>query len=554
MTSARVQINKGFMTSTVRKKYTMLHELGHTMGLNHVCVCPRTMNPCGTCGDDGNGATPYLKTCDAQGLAALYPEAVTPVDPSEDEVLYQAHLYDGAAHSDVNGDGKNDVCARSSVGIRCYLATDFSQHLEGPALSDDSGWGDSTNATTLRLLDMDGDGRADLCARANAGIRCWRSTGDGFSAVIEGPELSDDGSWDDPMYFATLTAADFNGDGRDDLCARAAKGFLCFPSGGAGFGDAVMGPAISNEAGWDAIERYATIRMGDVDGDGKADVCGRDATGVRCWLSNGSGFDSEIAGPAWADDNGWNDAMYYSTIRLTDVDGDERADLCARAADGYRCHLSQGDAFGDVSAGPEWRTDKGWGDDDNYSTIRLGDLDGDRDLDVCARANAGIVCARWEGSEFGPTFTGPELNDDKGWGEPEYFRTFRLADIDGDNKADLCARAGAGFGCWRSQGDSFEAFVLGPAWSDEAGWDDPKYYATIRMAGVVPRAPSSGTAPPPPGSTTTTGGGGMSGEPPSREEGDGGCSMATRSRTFHTVPLLIALVGLGFARRRRDWS
>jgi len=551
MTSARIQINKGYMTSTVRKQYTLLHEMGHTLGLNHVCVCPRTMNPCGTCGDDANGATPYLKTCDAQGIAALYPGDDNAIAPPVPAGVYQAHLYDDAAHSDLNGDGKNDVCARNSAGIRCYLAADFAVDIEGPGLSDDSGWGDSTNATTLRLLDMNGDGLADLCARANAGIRCWTSTGEGFSPVINGPEMSDDKSWDEPMYFSTLTAADFNGDGRDDLCARASTGFLCYPSDGAGFGEGVTGPTLSNESGWSAVEHYSTIRMGDVNGDGKADVCARAAGGMRCWLSDGNGFPTAIDGPPWSDEAGWDDVMYYSTIRLADVDGDQRADLCARAAAGYRCHLSLGDSFGDVSPGPTWSTESGWGDEDNYTTIRLGDIDGDHDLDVCARANSGIICARWEGTEFGPTFTGPELNDDKGWDLPEYYRTLRLADIDGDNKADLCARAGAGFGCWRSLDDGFDAFALGPAWSDDAGWDDPKYYATIRIAGMAAPIPE-GTAPPPLGSSSggTTGGGGANAQPPSVEDSEGGCNAGRGSRPSAWLLLMIALA----AGRRRSIS
>jgi hypothetical protein len=72
LASVTVQINKKYMTSYIRKQYTILHELGHAVGLNHVCVCPRTMNPCGTCGDDGAGTTPYMSKCDAKGVRAHY--------------------------------------------------------------------------------------------------------------------------------------------------------------------------------------------------------------------------------------------------------------------------------------------------------------------------------------------------------------------------------------------------------------------------------------------------------------------------------------------------
>ncbi len=68
LSTVKVQINKNYMSSSIRKKYTLLHEFGHAVGLNHSCVCPRTMNPCGTCGDDGSGSTPYLKKCDAKGV------------------------------------------------------------------------------------------------------------------------------------------------------------------------------------------------------------------------------------------------------------------------------------------------------------------------------------------------------------------------------------------------------------------------------------------------------------------------------------------------------
>ena len=68
--------------------------------------------------------------------------------------------------------------------------------------------------------------------------------------------------------------------------------------------------------------------------------------------------------------------------------------------DGVQCHLSQAGGFSDAIQGPAWSDDSGWGDYDNYSTIRFADIDADGDADLCGRANAGIRCYRWTGEAF----------------------------------------------------------------------------------------------------------------------------------------------------------
>jgi hypothetical protein len=279
--------------------------------------------------------------------------------------------------------------------------------------------------------------------------------------------------------------ADVDGDGRADLCVRAAAGMLCYRSTADGFAERFELGDLSNDAGFAEPPYYGTIRMGDVDGDGLADLCARSAEGMRCWRSLGDGFDSAFEGPDWADEHGWSPVSYWSTIRLSDVDGDGRADLCARAAAGFRCHLSEGTSFGEAITGPSWSDDSGWGDHANYSTIRLADIDGDGDQDVCARANAGIVCARWNGAGFDSTITGPALSDDAGWGRIQFYSTIRLADVTGDRMADLCARASAGMRCWPSTGTGFGEAMVGPEWSNDSGWAHPEYYGTLRAAGPL---------------------------------------------------------------------
>lgn len=411
-------------------------------------------------------------------------------DRSLEESALHGDAYDASPTTDVDGDGDGDVCVRASTGVECAVvdAGALVASIEGPALTDDAGWADASNWSTLRMGDLDGDGRADLCARADAGIRCWRSLGDGFEATaIEGPALADDVGWRSPAYHGTLRMADVDGDGRDDLCVRSASDFRCYPSVGSvpalGFGAPWTLPELSDALGFAEPSRYGSIRMADVDGDARVDLCARAAEGMRCWPSTGAGFGAPLEGPAWSDAAGWQRPERWSTIRAVDVDGDGRADLCARGADGLECHLAADGAFVGPIAGPAWSDASGWADYDNYSTIRLADIDADGDADACGRANAGVVCYPWTGQGFGTdAIAGPELSDASGWNDVRSYSTLRLVDVDGDARADLCARAADGLRCWPSEGDGFGEPWIGPAWSDDAGFGVPAAYETIRAA------------------------------------------------------------------------
>ena len=403
----------------------------------------------------------------------------------EEEVTLQSHILDGGGTSDIDGDGRADVCARNGAGIRCFRAngSGFSgSAIVGPELSNDKGWLDRDNYATLRMADIDGDGDADICARADGGLRCWKSKGTGFGGAIQTELMSNDNGWDAPRHYATIRFADVNGDGKADACGRSAAGFKCWASTGSGFATkAVLGPPWTDDNGWNDVSNYGTIRMADVDGDGKADVCARNNATFVCWLSDGAGFPKKIDGPDWSD-SVWKDSDNWATIRMVDVDGDGRADVCGRGNLGFRCHLSTGTGFGPAIAGPELSNDNGWSDHDNYSTIRLADIDADGDADLCGRANSGFKCWKWTGAGFGKALeTGKLANAED---LPRRYRTLRMADVDGDGMADMCARLDAGFRCWRSKGDGFAANAwVGPEWSDAKGWDREAHNTTIRLAG-----------------------------------------------------------------------
>jgi hypothetical protein len=90
------------------------------------------------------------------------------------------------------------------------------------------------------------------------------------------------------------------------------------------------------------VSLYGTLRFGDINGDGKMDVCGRAASGIYCALSNGSAFVSfgTWMSADYTDALGWAPEPYSTTIQLGDINGDGKADLCGRGYAGLICARS----------------------------------------------------------------------------------------------------------------------------------------------------------------------------------------------------------------------
>ncbi|GAC1570306.1 MAG: hypothetical protein NVS3B20_01870 [Polyangiales bacterium] len=155
----------------------------------------------------------------------------------------------------------------------------------------------------------------------------------------------------------------------------------------------------TDAVGWLAPQYGATLQFADVNGDTRADVCGRGVGGLRCALSNGFAF-----GPAtaWSSANDFSDAAgwdaspsYYGTIRLSDINGDGYADACGRSRGGIVCALSNGGAFGNVAyvVPRDFADNVGWAAEKYGKTIQFGDLNADGHFDVCGRGIGGAQCA-----------------------------------------------------------------------------------------------------------------------------------------------------------------
>jgi hypothetical protein len=404
-----------------------------------------------------------------------------------EEVALGTPLLEPAGSSDLDGDGRADACGWERTGggsdrvtASCVLARahGFARALVGPTATMAS----VLEAATLRTADLDGDGRADLCARLDGRLACFRSDGRALVERLEGPE------WPER---ALLWLADVDGDGRADACLRDAGGLRCHRGLALGLAEVTVLEALSDAAGFASIVHHGSLRMGDVDGDGRDDACARGPDGLDCWLSEGDRFGARVRGPRWTDPDGWGALSRWSTLRLADVDGDGRADVCGRAPSGFTCAVWSA-ARGELDAeprlevalvGPAMSDADGWDRPERYATIRMGDVDRDGRADLCARAAEGVRCWLADERGFSRAFAGPALSDAAGYGTPARYRTLRLADVDADERADLCWADADGLACARSLGDRLGDVVVAPGVLDVPGTREA---GALRLAGGGP--------------------------------------------------------------------
>jgi hypothetical protein len=217
-----------------------------------------------------------------------------------------------------------------------------------------------------------------------------------LAAIWQVPHGDDPSKQD--VYFARFSASP-----ADEPCLVRAGHLLCDTGRTGGL------PELDLEVSADPA---ATLLMGDVDGDGRADPCVVEGSRLRCDLDHrGAPFEWERDFPP-----GWPDGT--GTPLLGDVDGNGKAGLCLWRQGTLRCRTPSGlfqERFGEAGDVP-----------------LLGDVDGDGRADLCVRRGNQFLCDTAHdggGAELKITF-----------GLPTDLPL--LGDFDGDGRADPCLLRG----------------------------------------------------------------------------------------------------------------
>ena len=271
----------------------------------------------------------------------------------------------GLVLADRDGDGRADLCEIVATGVECALGRGdgtFSPvvPLGGPVAVDPE---------SLVIGDIDGDGHPDACGRATDGIACnldggatmhWTDAFDDLASVA-GTSRS-------------LAIVDANGFRSPEICGISRLGVQCAPRGQAAL-------AVSRST-WPPAA--VALAVADLDGDHRADWCSLASTGASCAIDSDRVVTDH--GAPWSFAQGGTAEALVGPSALGDIDGDGRADLCGITLGTVRCARSQAYGFGPsfaVLAHPSVLT-----------ALWLGDLDGDGKLDICADDGMSIICQR----------------------------------------------------------------------------------------------------------------------------------------------------------------
>lgn len=272
------------------------------------------------------------------------------------------------------------------------------------------------------------------------------------------------GGWRVQNHVRTL--ADVDGDGQADVVGFGTGRVLTALAGDYCFAEATAwSEAFTSRSGW-RIDRHER-EMGDLNGDGRADIVGFGDNGVTVALSNGQGFTD--AG-LWLADMGqlagnWRVARHERAV--ADVDGDGRDDVIGFGNGGVLVGLSSGTGLRPAQVFTrEFTYAAGWR---NELHVRaLADVDGDGRADIVGFGETGVQVALSTGSRFAAsTVWSVEFARAGGWDVARHERL--LADVDGDGRADIVAFGETGVAVALSTGAGFATAEI---WSDEFAFDD----------------------------------------------------------------------------------
>ncbi len=252
---------------------------------------------------------------------------------------------------------------------------------------------DPTRSARIRVADVDADGRSDVVVGPNPDGKWYvmRSTGSGF--VDAGEWASGNyGQYysNNALAAAAMDIVDMNGDGRADICLGldGAGTIHVLLSNGTSFQDAGEWFHDSTMTNWGTPETaQSRVRLIDMTGDGFPDMLvGPDSNGT-IWLLRNKGNGFEQSKENWSQTmttslSWWSSNERAGALtRLADVNGDGLTDMILVGNSSVSVAVNQGNGFMSVG-GTNLPVQDMKVPDNAQARLRVADVNGDRRADL----------------------------------------------------------------------------------------------------------------------------------------------------------------------------
>jgi hypothetical protein len=331
----------------------------------------------------------------------------------------------GADRLDVTALGDTaDIVHRTSPGTTTF-SDEFSlgASIAAPYLAASAF---CTTGQDCRVGDINGDGKDDIVEFNKNATRSGRSRGQVYAALSNGSTFNAP-SLVHPFFCVEgedCALGDVNGDNKDDL--------ITFTKGTAG----VVYVALSNGQSFDASTIWTqdfclsgeTCGVGDIDGDGKADIVSfaksvySDSRAGDVKVARKDIYNTFLPARLLLDDF----CVGNETCQVGDVTGDGKADLVVfDRVGGVQVARARRDEVVGVDAPFQWSTSLCSGDEE----CQLGDVNGDGLADA-------VIWNKVSGKPYIGTSTGTAFTNTGSWGGVQCTQQCRTADVDGDHKKD----------------------------------------------------------------------------------------------------------------------
>ena len=350
---------------------------------------------------------------------------------TESEVGHSDSNVLSVALGDLDGDGDLDVVTGSDSreDYEVIACQNTLVHRNSPFDPAGHGVGASTgNVLSVALGDLDGDGDLDAVSGSNADedyeVIAWRNGGTPFSGLWTQNDVGASAG-----TVRSVALGDLDNDGDLDVVTGSTSGedfeVIAWRNDGTPF----SGTWTPNDVGASAAHVYS-VALGDLDivsGSGS----GEDFE-VIAWQNDGTPFSG-----LWTPNDVGASVANVLSVALGDLDEDGDLDVVSGSSSGEDCEVIAWRNDGTPFSGTWVQNDVG-ASTDHVNSVALGDLDGDGDLDIVSGSGLAedyeVIAWQNTGTPFGGLWMPNDAGSSTG-----FVTSVALGDLDGDGDLDVAS-------------------------------------------------------------------------------------------------------------------